>query len=398
MRILICASDAPLLPINTGYRRQLTGIVRELSRRHDVRLIGYRHPDQTRTPSVEGDLRIVDYEKPGSVGDASDLVKAMALRRPLRAQRLVDGLRGPLREEVDRFRPDVVHVGPGKLSALLRELDGLPAVLNVMDTWHLNVDARADVAHGLRRPLFRADAQRVRRFERTRYRGWDRIVPSNEDDLRTLLEMDPTLPMTLIPIGFEASAYAPDPTAVRDPHRIIFHGAMDYSPNVSCVERLARDILPRVRSAVPAAHLVIVGRDPAPEVRALEQIDGVRVVGGVDDMRAWIASSRVWAGPFTIGTGIKTKLLEAMATDTPAVVTPVGARGLDPSSGTFLVGDTDEEVAAHLLAVLSDDDLARRLGESGGSYVRERYDWSAVGRAFEELYREVIAEKAAVLT
>jgi polysaccharide biosynthesis protein PslH len=396
VRILICASDAPLQPINTGYRRQLTGIVGELGKRHDVRLIGYRHPDQTRTPSVDGDLRIVDYEKPGLGANASDLVKAMALHRPLRAQRLVDGLRGPLRDEVERFRPDVVHVGPGKLSGLQHDLDGLPRVLNVMDTWHINVDARAETAHGLRRPLLRADAQRIRRFERSGLRGWDRVVPSNDDDMRTLLEMDPTLPMKLIPIGFDASAYAPDPAAVRDGNRIIFHGAMDYPPNVACVERLARDVLPRVRAAAPEAHLVIVGRDPAPEVRALERLDGVQVTGGVDDMRAWLTSSRVWAGPFVIGTGIKTKLLEAMATDTPAVVTSVGARGLDPSSGTFLVGETDDELAAHLLSVLRDDDVARRLGEAGGRYVRERYDWPAVGRAYEELYTHVIAEKAAM--
>jgi hypothetical protein len=179
MRILMCVSDAPLQPIDTGYRRQLTGLVSELGSRHDVRLIGYRHRDQTRTPSVDGDLRIVDYERPGHAGDAADLAKAMTLRRPLRAARLTRGLRGPLREELDRFRPDVVHVGPGKLSGLLRELDGRPAVLGVMDTWHVNVDARAEVASGLRRPLLRADARRVRRFEATRYRGWDRVVPSN---------------------------------------------------------------------------------------------------------------------------------------------------------------------------------------------------------------------------
>ena len=64
MRILMCVSDAPLQPIDTGYRRQLTGLVGELGRRHDVRLIGYRHRDQSLTPSVEGDLRIVDYAAP----------------------------------------------------------------------------------------------------------------------------------------------------------------------------------------------------------------------------------------------------------------------------------------------------------------------------------------------
>jgi glycosyltransferase involved in cell wall biosynthesis len=110
-------------------------------------------------------------------------------------------------------------------------------------------------------------------------------------------------------------------------------------------------------------------------------------------MRRWITTSAVWAGPFTIGTGIKTKLLEAMATNTPAVVTPVGGRGLDLASGTFLVGSSDEALAAHLCSVLEDDGLARALGERGGDYVRGSYDWPAVGRALERVYEEVVAEK-----
>lgn len=393
MRILICASDAPLKPTNTGFRRQLMGLLGELGKRHDVRLVGYRMPDQSNELAVEADARIVTYARPNARDNARDLALAMALRRPLRADRLVSGLRGPLREELARFRPDVVHVGPGKLSALLGDLEGRPAVLGVMDTWHLNVEARALTARGLRRPLLRADARRIRRFEATQYRGWDRVVPSNDDDLTTLLELDPTLPMALIPIGFDASAYAPDPAIPRDPARIIFHGAMNYAPNVSCAEFLAREILPRVRAARPDAHLVIVGRDPAPEVQSLDVLDGVRVVGGVDDMRSWIAGSRVWAGPFLSGTGIKTKLLEAMATDTPAVVTPLGGRGLDLGSGTFLVGPTEQDLAAHILSVLDDDDLAHTLGEAGGAYVRARYDWPAVGLAFARLYGEVIEEK-----
>ena len=127
---------------------------------------------------------------------------------------------------------------------------------------------------------------------------------------------------------------------------------MSYAPNVECVERLARHVLPRVRAQRPGAHLAIVGRDPAPEVLDLDALDGVEVVGAVDDMRWWLARSAVWAGPFTIGTGIKTKLLEAMATDTPAVVTPVGGRGLDLDSGALLVGQEDDELAAHLVSVL----------------------------------------------
>jgi polysaccharide biosynthesis protein PslH len=398
MRILVCASDAPFPPTNTGFRRQLMGLVPELGKRHEVRLIGYRMPDQATQAAVDADMRIIDYEKPGLPGNAHDLALAMIRQRPLRAERLVAGLREPLRAELARFKPDLVHVGPGKLSGLKTELAGVPKILMAMDTWHLNVDARADAAQGLRRTLFRADAKRIRRYEASEYRGFDRVVVSNEGDLAELRERDSTLPFAIVPIGFEASDYAPDPAASVDRNRIIFHGAMSYAPNVRAVEFLAHRVLPRVRAVRPDAHLVIVGRDPAPRVLALEALDGVHVTGGVDDMRAWLTGSRVWAGPFLDGTGIKTKLLEAMATDLPCVVTPLGHRGLDDvtSGEQLLVGSTEDELAEHLIRVLADDELARRLGRTGGDYVRPRYDWPAVGRGYERLYEEVLAEHGRV--
>jgi glycosyltransferase involved in cell wall biosynthesis len=367
------------------------GLFPELSKRHEVRLIGYRMPNQSTTGAVEAGMRIIDFSRPSPVENARDLALAMIRRRPLRAERLVQGLVGPLREELARFKPDLVHVGPGKLAGLKRELGSMPKVLMVMDTWHLNVDARADAATGIRRPLLRADAQRIRRFEASEYRGFDRVVVSNQGDLAELRERDATLPFVVVPIGFDASAYAPDPEALVDPNRIIFHGAMSYAPNVRAVEFLARRVLPRVRAARPEALLVIVGRDPAPRVVELDALDGVQVTGEVDDMRSWLIGSRVWAGPFLDGTGIKTKLLEAMATDLPCVVTPLGHRGLDDitSGEQLLVGSTEEELAAHLVAVLDDDEVARRLGRAGGEYVRPRYDWPAVGRAYDRLYDEV---------
>jgi glycosyltransferase involved in cell wall biosynthesis len=385
----------PLRPLQNGYRLWLDGIVRELARRHEVRLVGYRMPDQDGAAATDADVHLIPYAKPGPVGNAADLARAVALRRPLRAHRMAAGLRGPLREELARFRPDVVQVGTGKLSGLRAEIGRRPCVLHVQDAWHVNVEARAAVAHGPRRALLAADARRIRRFEARRYRGWDRVVPCNADDMATLLALDPTLPMTCVPIGVDAEAFAPDPAVQRVEGRIVFHGNMGYAPNVTCAEVLARDVLPRVRAARPDAHLVIAGRDPAPEVRALEELPGVRVTGPVEDIRAEIGRASVWCGPFRGGTGMKTKVLEAMATDTPVVVTPIGARGLDGVDGSVLVGRSDAELAGHVLALLDDPARASAVGRAGGAYVRAHNDWGAVGRAFERLYEEVVMERRA---
>ena len=393
MRILICASDLPLRPLNTGFRRQLDGLLPALGVRNDVRLVGYRMPEQVMPDVVDARVHVVDYRRPGVLENAWDATAAVLRGRPLRAARLAGGLRPALREELATFQPDVVHVGPGKLAGLLGDLGGRPAILGVMDTWHLNVEARVAASSGLRRAILAADVTRIKRWEARRYRGWDRIVPSNEDDLAVLRSLDPTLAFDLIPIGFDASAYAPDPAATRDPNRIMFHGAMDYPPNVEAVEHLANGVLPRVRAQRPTAHLVIAGRDPAPRVRDLAALPGVTVTGEVEDMRAELTKSRVWVGPFVSGTGIKTKLLEAMATDLPCVVTPTGGRGLELDSGAFLVGSTDEELAGHVINLLDDEGLAAGIGRAGGDYVRARYDWPVVARAFERLYEEVIAEK-----
>ncbi len=396
MRILVCATDLPFPPTNTGYRRQLQGLIPELSKRNEVRLIGFQMPDQTAPPAVDPRIRVVRYDKPGILGNARDTVTATLSGEPLRSQRFEKLVRPILRRELADFQPDVVHVGPGKLAGLLDELGGRPNVLGVMDTWHLNAISRTNASSGLRRLVLRADIARISRWEATRYRGWDRVVPSNVDDMETMRELDAELRMTLIPIGFDAAAYAPDPSATRDPNRVIFHGAMSYPPNIRAVEFLARDILPLVRAQVPEAHLALVGRDPTPRVTVLGDLPGVEVTGGVDDMRAWLTGSAVWVGPFLDGTGIKTKLLEAMATDLPCVVTPLGGRGLAPSSGAFLEGSTAEEVAAHVVALLRDPARAAALGKAGGDYVRAGYDWPVVGAAFERLYQEVIDEKRGV--
>lgn len=395
MRILICASEVPLPPMHNGFRRQLVGLLSELGKRHEVRLIGYRMPDQQTNPTAEAEMRIIPYRKPGLAGNLADLVRAMTWQLPLRAERLARDLRQPLREELERFQPDVVHVGTGKLAGLLPELDGRPCVLGLLDTWHLNVEARALVAPVIRARLFRADAKRIQRFESSRYRGWDRVLVCNAGDLETLRALDSTLPFQVIPIGFDASAYAPDPAAEVDRYRIIFHGAMNYAPNVAAVTYLAREILPLVRAACPRAHLVLAGRDPARAVLALGGLDGITVTGEVDDMRSELTRSRVWVGPLWTGTGMKNKLLEAMATDLPCVVTPLAHQGLDVVSGRhLLVGTTTKQLVTHVLDVLTDDEVARRIGHAGGEFVRPTYDWPAVAGAYEELYRTVIEERA----
>ena len=190
MRILICAVEAPLPPTN-GFRLLLSALVAELLLRHEVRILAVRAPDQEPSPGHADWLRLVERPATGRLADAAALGSAVVRRRPLTADALADAFEEPLREELERFQPDVVHVTSGRLAGLGRALEGRPSLLAALDAWHLNVEARARVAGPLRSRLLRAEAGRVRRFERSEYSRFGRVVVVSDADAAALRAVHP---------------------------------------------------------------------------------------------------------------------------------------------------------------------------------------------------------------
>jgi glycosyltransferase involved in cell wall biosynthesis len=294
---------------------------------------------------------------------------------------------------VKSFDPDVVHVMTGGLAVLGAQLIGHPAILVALDAAHLNVQDQARESDRLRRRLLLAEARRVQRFEADEYGRFERVVVVSELDRVALHDADPELTIDVIPNGVDADHFAPCPGDERR-RAIVFHGVMNFAPNVGAAEYLARQVWPRVRARREDAELVIVGRAPARRVRALAALDGVTVTGEVADVRPWLGGSAIYACPMLTGTGIKNKLLEAMASGMACIATPMALSGISALPGRdLLVAEGEEELAAGMVRLLDDDGLARRLGRAAREYVRDGHDWTVVAQAYERAYAAAVRDR-----
>jgi polysaccharide biosynthesis protein PslH len=395
VRILICANEAPLPPTN-GFRLHVSELLKALRADHQVRLLAFLTPDQEQPSTADPHMRLVPGPASTLLTRLLALLRSVLRGHPLGLDELAARMRDAFREELDAFRPDVVHVTSGRLAGLGVHLQGYPSVLAALDALYLHREAEARLATGLRRRLLLADAARLRRFESTAYRRFGQVVTVSEADRRALESLDPSLRIVVIPNGVDADAFGRDMGRVRDPNRVLFTGVMSYAPNVTAAEFLARQVFPLVRRAVSSARLTIVGRAPTARVRALAGVDGVEVTGEVPRMTPWLSGSRVYACPMLSGTGIKNKLLEALASGLPCVVTPLALQGLTVVPGRHvLVGSDEHELASHLVHLLMDDDAAQALGEAGRDYVVSHHSWEAVGRSFGRLYQAVGSRSSA---
>jgi glycosyltransferase involved in cell wall biosynthesis len=107
----------------------------------------------------------------------------------------------------------------------------------------------------------------------------------------------------------------------------------------------------------------------------------------VDDVRPHLRSATVAVAPIRAGAGQPFKVIEAMATGTPVVATPVAADAFEPGSEDgLLVAATPEEFAAAVVSLIRDPDRAGRLAVAARRFVESRHTWERSTAHLEELH------------
>ena len=286
---------------------------------------------------------------------------------------------------------DVVHVESIFLTPyvpIIRKYSNAKVILRAHNVEHLIWKRVAQSTRNyFRRWYLNHLSLTLRAYEMEHLQDYDGIVCITQGDADYFRQNGCRRPVAVIPFGVEP-VKAPE-TAV-EPNSLFHIGAMDWMPNQESIAWLLDDVWPMVHREVPQAHLYLAGRK-MPERLMRAQIDGVTVVGEVDDATQFIANKQINVVPLLSGSGIRVKIIEAMSLGKAVVTTTVGARGIDYTDGeNLLIANTPSEFAHQIGRLVSDPDYCRRVGEAAAHLVAERYD---VGRLTDQLlafYKERI--------
>lgn len=187
--------------------------------------------------------------------------------------------------------------------------------------------------------------------------------------------------VSLVPNGVDCAAFSKYPVG-RNHERptLLYLGALSWQPNAKAAEFMAREVMPQVLKEHPDSRLLIVGRNPGPEVAALSCLPNIEVHANVPDVGVYFEQSSLLAVPLDSGGGTRLKILEAFAAGLPVVSTPVGCEGIDCRHGEHLWVAERDQFAAGLLEAIEAPQLAAEFAERGRALAEATYDWSVIGR------------------
>ncbi|CAL9406270.1 MULTISPECIES: glycosyltransferase family 4 protein [unclassified Streptomyces] len=353
----------------------------------------YRQPDPFRTPGRDEYRDWIDALEVATMWTGGF---PEPLTFSLRARRLLAARRGDF---------DVVHdnqtLGYGLLAPL-----GAPLVTTIHHPITVDRQLELDAAADWKR---RASVRRWYAFTRMQKRVARRLPSvltvsgSSRQEIVDHLGVRPDR-VHVVPIGADTTLWSPDPSVPEVPGRIVTTSSADVPLKglVYLVEALAK-----LRTEVPDAHLVVVGKraEDGPVARAIERygLDGaVRFVKGISDAELvdLVRGAQVACVP-SLYEGFSLPAAEAMATGTPLVATTGGAipevAGADGETCLAVPPGDAGALAAALGRLLGPDGagLRARLGAAGRARVLERFTWARAAQGTADRYREALAAHGA---
>lgn len=388
-----------LWPLTTGARLRDYHLAHQLAQRCSVTFVEMLHRGDQYGPALPGAFTQVISTAKGHNHTPSKLLRGLAGPIPLTVlhctlPRVKAQLAEALNAQYDTVQLENVHLS--EYLSVVRSAPNRPTVL--MD-WH-NIESELMQRYSettpsiVKRLVARRTAVLLERLENRLLGGSIVHTVASERERDKLLARCPSARIHVIPNGVDTAHYvrnvAEPPPAARNHRRtLLFVGSMDYHANIEAVTWFVREVWPGIAATFQDVDFVIVGRSPAPEIRALAS-ERIHVTGTVEDVRPFYNEAAAVVVPLRIGSGTRLKILEAMAAGVPVVSTRIGAEGIAVEDNVnCLLADTPKDLMGAIAQVLTSPEKKFALVEAGRKLVTSRYDWSIIGEQLFQIHRDL---------
>jgi GT2 family glycosyltransferase/glycosyltransferase involved in cell wall biosynthesis len=272
------------------------------------------------------------------------------------------------------------HTVAGQYLGLVRQ--HAPQARLIFDTVDLHFLREERAARLAKSQTLMRQAETSRRSELALIDGADVTLVVSLHEKNLLSELAPQARVVVLS-NIHQIQVGTSPHALRKD--LVFIGGHGHPPNSDAIEWMARDILPRLRAAMPDIQVNVLGDMPEARRREL-QTPGLNFHGRVGELDSWLNGCLATLAPLRFGAGVKGKINTSMSHGVPVIATTLAVEGMQLHDGVdVLVADDAATFVAAVQRLQGDETLWRNLSNHGVQNVREHYSPAAAGAVLRQV-------------
>lgn len=231
--------------------------------------------------------------------------------------------------------------------------------------------------------VLNVEIPRVQRAEKEFGLLYDNVIFVSDIETQEFNEKYQTNKAVTISMGVDYQYYSENIEVTKNIGTATFVGNMKTAANADSVRLIVNRVLP---NSSKIKKMIFIGNYADELKEEFKDNKKVEFTGRVDDLRPFAESGMVFLSPLAYGTGIKTKILEAMAMGLPVITNSIGAEGIPCKNGVhWLVSDDSKTLGKYLDNLVDNRELCREIGNAAQTYVKEKFQWKYIYKQFEKV-------------
>jgi glycosyltransferase involved in cell wall biosynthesis len=215
-------------------------------------------------------------------------------------------------------------------------------------------------------------SKKLKKYEKNVLNDVDGIAAISYEDTKRYEGFSCKVPLVTIPFAIDLKKYKPVYNSVNKGIKLFHIGSMDWNPNIEAINWFLDDILPILNMDKLQLHLA--GKNMPDYIKKMN-CSGIVIHGMVDSAIDFMGSHDVMIVPLLSGSGMRIKIIEAMAMGKTVISTKVGLEGIAAEhKKNVLIANTAAEFKDMINLLSSKPELMNEIGEKARCFVEENHD------------------------
>jgi len=242
----------------------------------------------------------------------------------------------------------------------------------------------------LKRWYFNLCAERLARFEKKVHKEYDVLLPISDTDLRKYEDLQYNTIKCQTAVGLDMNKYAfTSPRAINKSIRVGYIGSLDWKPNEEGLEWFFTKAWKGIKAKYPRIEFHLAGRNGDSKYGTFGDSNFI-YHGEVEDALDFMGSLDILLVPLFSGSGIRVKILEAMALGKVVLSTEKGYEGIPIQDGVngFLFHN-ESSLLSILGTCLEDFSALQKLAANARKTIETNFSYETIAREVVATYKQL---------